>query len=213
MLAPGRPGAKAWRRPDRPLARLQRPDGVLAHRRIVQAGKSRRRRHGAGLLLRREQLRDLGARRDAHRRAGPFRERALVGRRDPARSPRRRRHRGRRDRGGRESTGLPRHDRRFHRVGAIERRDPGGRHRARFAPATRSSGRTRHGIWARRSAAQAPSRSSTFPGCTRMRHAGSPRRARSRRSASTPRASTTDSRRCTSRIGCCTSATSRRSRI
>ena len=61
---------------DRSLARLQRPDGLLADRRSVQAGEGRGRRDRAGLLLRGQQLLDLRARRHAHRRAGAFRARA-----------------------------------------------------------------------------------------------------------------------------------------
>ena len=83
----------------RPLARLRREDDLLADRRRLPAREGRRRRDAGGLLLRRQPLLHVRARRHAHRRADPLRAGAPDGRPDPARAAdrpgrRRRRHAG-----------------------------------------------------------------------------------------------------------------------
>src|SRR5262245_36648379 len=128
LASGGHPGRAtvAGRHSDRSVARLRRHDGVLADRRGLQAGKGRRRRDAAGLLLRGEQFRDVRARRHAHRRARALRQGARIGRSDSARSAGRRRGGGGRDGRLRVTAGLPRDHRRLRRVGARHGPIPAG---------------------------------------------------------------------------------------
>ena len=120
----------------------------------------------------------------------------LLGRSDPARSAGRRRDRGRRHGVGRDQP-----DYRVTTATSRRGNDPNGEippaaivlirtgYSTFWPDAARYLGTAERG--------EAPSRSCTFPGCTRMPRAGLPRRGTSRPSASTRRASTTGSRRCT----------------
>ena len=200
------------RRARRSLPRLRPDDGVLADIGSVPSGKDRRRDHAGRLLLRVEQLLHRRAWRHAPGRPAALFTRCAGGRSDSDRAVLRCRRRHRRRRTGRRRCGLP---------------DQRGRHHGgRKRPGPDSGGCDRP-VSDRLLAAMAGCRALPRDGRARRRCRArpafsgiAPRRGevahrephRSGRSASTPPASTTASRRSTKPTARSSSATSRRSR-